>query len=70
MYGVLVVVGDRRAVLVRRARSQEQNKEWVKDLRLMLQLKEKAEIQAFASHSFQYLTDDYLPRKLETGDWI
>ncbi|MGY5858188.1 MAG: helix-hairpin-helix domain-containing protein [Candidatus Thorarchaeota archaeon] len=48
----------------------QQNKEWVKDLKLMLQLKEKAEIQAFASHSFQYLTDEYLPRKLETGDWI
>ena len=48
----------------------QQNKEWVKDLRLMLQIKEKAEIQAFASHSFQYLTDEYLPRKLETGDWI
>ncbi len=46
------------------------NKEWVEDLRLMLSLKEKAEIQAFASHSFQYLTDEYLPRKLETGDWI
>ncbi len=48
----------------------QQNKEWVKDLKLMLQLKEKAEIQAFASHSFQYLTDEYLPTKLETGDWI
>ncbi|MFX0053568.1 MAG: helix-hairpin-helix domain-containing protein [Promethearchaeota archaeon] len=46
------------------------NKAWVKDLKLMLKLKEKAEIQAFASHSFEYLTDDYLPRKLETGDWI
>ncbi|MFX1265591.1 MAG: hypothetical protein ACFFH0_09450, partial [Promethearchaeota archaeon] len=46
------------------------NREWVKDLQLMLKLKEKAEIQAFASHSFEYLTDDYLPRKLETGDWI
>jgi meiotic recombination protein SPO11 len=46
------------------------NKEWVQDLKLMLKLREKAEIQAFASHSFQYLTDEYLPRKLETGDWI
>jgi meiotic recombination protein SPO11 len=46
------------------------NRAWVKDLQLMLKLKEKAEIQAFASHSFEYLTDDYLPRKLETGDWI
>ena len=46
------------------------NKPWVEDLELMLKLKEKAEIQAFAAHSFEYLTDDYLPTKLETGDWI
>ncbi|TXT55155.1 MAG: hypothetical protein BAJATHORv1_40064 [Candidatus Thorarchaeota archaeon] len=46
------------------------NKEWVKDLKLMLKIKEKAEIQAFASHSFSYLTDEYIPTKLETGDWI
>lgn len=48
----------------------QQNKPWVEDLQLMLKLKEKAEIQAFASHSFEYLTDEYLPRKLDTGDWI
>ncbi len=48
----------------------QKNKEWVQDLKLMLQMKEKAEIQAFASHSFEYLTDEYLPQKLETGDWI
>ncbi len=46
------------------------NREWVEDLQLMLKIKEKAEIQAFASHSFQFLTDEYLPTKLETGDWI
>ncbi len=46
------------------------NKPWVEDLELMLKLKEKAEIQAFASHSFEYLTDEYLPQKLESGDWI
>jgi len=48
----------------------QRNKPWVQDLELMLKLKEKAEIQAFASHSFEYLTDEYIPRKLETGDWI
>jgi meiotic recombination protein SPO11 len=48
----------------------QQNKPWVEDLQLMLRIKEKAEIQAFASHSFEYLTDEYLPRKLDTGDWI
>ncbi|NWF95148.1 MAG: hypothetical protein HXY34_03315, partial [Candidatus Thorarchaeota archaeon] len=46
------------------------NNRWVDDLELMLRIKEKAEIQAFASHSFEYLVDEYLPRKLETGDWI
>jgi meiotic recombination protein SPO11 len=46
------------------------NKPWVEDLQLMLRMKEKAEIQSFASHSFEYLTDEYLPTKLETGDWI
>ncbi|MFW9890769.1 MAG: hypothetical protein ACFFFO_01125, partial [Candidatus Thorarchaeota archaeon] len=48
----------------------KRNKPWVEDLELMLRLKEKAEIQAFASHSFEYLTDEYLPQKLESGDWI
>lgn len=48
----------------------KKNKEWVEDLELMLKLKEKAEIQAFAAHSFEFLTDEYLPTKLETGDWI
>jgi meiotic recombination protein SPO11 len=48
----------------------QKNKEWVEDLKLMLNMKEKAEIQAFASHSFEFLTDEYIPQKLETGDWI
>lgn len=48
----------------------QKNDPWVEDLQLMLRLKEKAEIQAFASHGFEYLTDTYIPRKLETGDWI
>jgi len=46
------------------------NKAWEMDLRLALEKKEKAEIQAFASHGFKFLTDDYLPEKLTTGDWI
>jgi len=48
----------------------QKNGPWVQDLELMLRIKEKAEIQAFASHGFEYLTDQYIPRKLETGDWI
>ncbi len=46
------------------------NKAWETDLKLALKKKEKAEIQAFASHGFKFLTDKYLPEKLSTGDWI
>ncbi len=48
----------------------KKNKAWEEDLKLALKLKVKAEIQAFASHGFKFLTDVYLPEKLTTGDWI
>ena len=48
----------------------KRNKEWYDDLNLALKLKIKAEIQAFSSHGFEFLTDQYLPEKLTTGDWI
>eukprot|EP00948_MAST-09A_sp_MAST-9A-sp1_P001805 g1805.t1 len=48
----------------------KQNKEWVKELQLMMKSKEKAEIQALSSFGFQFLTEEYLPRKLREGDWI
>ncbi len=48
----------------------KKNKSWEIDLKLALKLKVKAEIQAFASHGFKFLTDRYLPEKLTTGDWI
>jgi len=44
--------------------------EWCKELKLMLRTKQKAEIQALSSYGFQYLTKEYLPRKLREGDWI
>ncbi|MFX0078666.1 MAG: DNA topoisomerase VI, partial [Candidatus Hermodarchaeota archaeon] len=47
-----------------------QNSKWVADIRLMVKRKEKAEIQALSSHGFEFLTETYLPTKLETGDWI
>ncbi|TFG18830.1 MAG: hypothetical protein EU530_08035 [Promethearchaeota archaeon] len=46
------------------------NKKWEMDLKLMLKNKQKAEIQAFTTKGFKFLVDEYLPRKLETGDWI
>ena len=39
-------------------------------LELMLKMKKKAEIQALSSFGFQYLTQEYLPRKIRDGDWI
>ncbi len=48
----------------------QRKKEWAADLKLMIQLKRKAEIQALSSHGFEFLTETYLPQKLSTGDWI
>ena len=46
------------------------NPEWVAELELMLETKEKAEIQALSAFGFQFVTEVYLPRKLQAGDWI
>jgi len=46
------------------------NKEWTKELEIMVKTKTKAEIQALSSKGFQYITEEYLPAKLERGDWI
>jgi len=43
---------------------------YVDEIKLMLRTREKAEIQALASKGFRFLTQKYLPSKLETGDWI
>jgi meiotic recombination protein SPO11 len=46
------------------------NQEWVKELEIMMRTKEKAEIQSLSSFGFQYLTEVFLPLKLQQGDWI
>jgi DNA topoisomerase VI subunit A len=46
------------------------NKTWKEDLELMKKLKVKAEIQALSNKGFEYLTEIYLPNKLESADWI
>jgi meiotic recombination protein SPO11 len=37
---------------------------------IQVKTKKKAEIQALSSFGFQYITEEYLPRKLREGDWI
>lgn len=46
------------------------NPKWMKELSIMVKTKKKAEIQALSSFGFQYITEEYLPRKLREGDWI
>mmetsp|Transcript_10069 Transcript_10069/g.13299 ORF Transcript_10069/g.13299 Transcript_10069/m.13299 type:complete len:439 (+) Transcript_10069:358-1674(+) len=48
----------------------KQNPAWMKELEIMVKTKKKAEIQALSSFGFQYVTEEYLPRKLREGDWI
>lgn len=48
----------------------QKNPKWLKELQLMVTSKTKAEIQALSSFGFQYITEEYLPRKLQEGDWI
>ena len=46
------------------------NPVWVKELNMMMETKQKAEIQALSSFGFQYISETYLPRKLREGDWV
>jgi meiotic recombination protein SPO11 len=46
------------------------NPAWHAELEHMLRRREKAEIQALYSYGFQYLSEEFLPRKLREGDWI
>mmetsp|Transcript_18264 Transcript_18264/g.30458 ORF Transcript_18264/g.30458 Transcript_18264/m.30458 type:complete len:413 (-) Transcript_18264:801-2039(-) len=48
----------------------KKNPAWYKELELMVKTKEKAEIQALSSFGFQYLSEVYLPLKLQAGDWF
>ena len=47
-----------------------QTREWKRELALFLKKKAKLEIEAMASKGLRFLADTYIPRKIETGDWI
>ncbi|KAL6585368.1 DNA topoisomerase 6 subunit A [Orobanche minor] len=48
----------------------KKNSGWVDELNIMVKSKQKAEIQALSSFGFQYLTEVYLPLKLQQKDWL
>ncbi|TXG59102.1 hypothetical protein EZV62_016931 [Acer yangbiense] len=48
----------------------KKNPGWVEELNLMVKTKQKAEIQALSTFGFQYLSEVYLPLKLQQKDWL
>ncbi|XP_071709983.1 DNA topoisomerase 6 subunit A [Rutidosis leptorrhynchoides] len=48
----------------------KKNPGWVEELNLMVKTKQKAEIQALSTFGFQYLSEVYLPLKLQQQDWL
>jgi meiotic recombination protein SPO11 len=44
--------------------------EWEKQILIMKNTKEKAEIQALASKDWRFMTGTYLPSKLNSADWV
>lgn len=48
----------------------KKNPGWVEELTLMVKTKQKAEIQALSTFGFQYLSEVYLPLKLQQQDWL
>ncbi|MHA1946676.1 MAG: hypothetical protein ACXADW_11060 [Candidatus Hodarchaeales archaeon] len=44
--------------------------EWERQINIMRNTREKAEIQALASKNWRYMTGTYLPTKLDSADWV
>jgi len=47
-----------------------QKKEWQKEIKQMISSGLKYELDSLANKNFQYLTKEYLPRKLKEKDWL
>ncbi len=47
-----------------------QTKQWIKEINIFLNKKSKLEIEALASKGLRFLSDKYIPEKIETKDWI
>ena len=59
-----------RAKLMMEEKFVKVRPEWIKELKLMVETKQKAEIQALASRGIKFFTEEYLPTQIETGDWV
>lgn len=47
-----------------------QNKEWQKQIQMMVDRKIKAELEALASRNLKFVSDTYLPEKIENRDFL
>lgn len=47
-----------------------QDPKWIKEIGIFFLTHSKLEIEAMASKGLKFLADDYLPRKIETNDWL
>ncbi|MEM3229188.1 MAG: DNA topoisomerase VI, partial [Fervidicoccaceae archaeon] len=47
-----------------------QDPKWIKEIGLFFLTHSKLEIEAMASKGLKFLAEEYLPRKIETGDWL
>lgn len=48
----------------------KESKGWVQELELFLERGEKVEIEALSGHGFKFLSQRYIPEKIETGSYI
>jgi len=46
------------------------SKGWKRELKIFLSKKAKLEIEALASKGLKFLAFEYIPKKMETGDWL
>jgi DNA topoisomerase-6 subunit A len=47
-----------------------QTPRWRKELNMFLEKKVKLEIEALAGKGLKFLAFQYIPEKIQTGDWI
>ncbi|RLE70547.1 MAG: DNA topoisomerase VI [Thermoprotei archaeon] len=47
-----------------------ESREWMRQLKLFLERKEKVEIEALSGHGFKFLTRRYIPEKISARGWI
>ncbi len=48
----------------------KESKRWLEELNLFIEKGQKVEIEALSGHGFRFLSDTYIPEKINKGEWI